>query len=109
MKQLALVEGIGAQQQREKQKAEDEREAHKGKAKSKKEREKEQEEEDGLLAAAAGPDAAVADTRAETARELCERDMLSPDGLVGMFGGLVRDICSNVSGTMRSAYVCLCV
>ena len=110
VKQLALVEGIGAQQQREKQKAEDEREANKGKAKSKKE--KEQEEEDGLLAAAAGPDAAVADTRAETARELCERDMLSPDGLVGMFGVLVRDICSNASGTMRSGSLvplCECV
>jgi len=102
VKQLALVEGIGAAQQRDKQKAEDEREANKGKAKSKKEQE---EEEDGLLAAAAGPDAAVADTRAETARDLCERDLLSPDGLVGMFGALVRDICSNASGTMSDPQV----
>ena len=101
VKQLALVEGIGAQQQREKQRAEDDREANKGKAKSK----KEQQEEEDDLAAAAGTDAAVADTRAETARELCERDMLSPDGLVGMFGPLVRDVCSNASGTMSDPQV----
>jgi condensin complex subunit 1 len=100
VKQLALVEDIGAQQQREKQRAEDEREANKGKAKTK----KEQEDEDDLLAAAAGPDAAVADTRAETARELCEQDMLQPHALVGMFGTLVRDICSNKGNTMRSIF-----
>jgi condensin complex subunit 1 len=101
VKQLALVEDIGAQQQREKQKAEDDREANKGKAKSK----KEQEDEDDLLAAAAGPDAAVADTRAETARELCEKDLLQPHALVGMFGPLVRDICSNKGKTMSNPQV----
>jgi condensin complex subunit 1 len=101
VKQLALVEDIGAQQQREKQKAEDDREANKGKAKSK----KEQEDEDDLLAAAAGPDAAVADTRAETARELCEKDLLQPHALVGMFGPLVRDICSNKGNTMSNPQV----
>ena len=101
VKQLALVEGIGAHQQREKQKAEDEREANKGKGKSKKEQEKEEDD----LAAAAGPDAAIADTRAETARELAEGDLLELHSLVGMFGSFVRDVCSNLSGSMSDPQV----
>ena len=37
-------------------------------------------------------DAVVAETRAEVARELGERDLLSEETLVGMFGAMVRSV-----------------
>jgi len=100
VKQLAVAEGMGADQQR-KQAAEEEAQAKSG-AKDKPKKNKDEEEG---IEAATGVDAVVQETRAEMARELGERDLLSEESLVGMFGAMVRSVCENASNKYSDSRV----
>lgn len=112
VKQLAAAEALGAEQQR-RQAREEEAAAKAGGGARDKGGKKKKEEDEGIEAAT-GVDAAVQETRAETAREIGERDLLAEDSLIGMFGGVVRTVCENASckyadSRVRTAAVlCLC-
>ena len=100
VKQLAFVEGVASAQARAQDQAGEGKSAGKDAGK--------EVAEDDLAAQVGTADAAVQETRAELAREMGERELLSGAGLVGLFGPLLRQICLDTGAQYADGRVRTC-